>query len=149
MFTRTRKQKTTLHWSTDQRQTSAATIGSKITLASGVTVDASCNATVTITCLKELYNAVGYTPSAKNGNKIAVTGYLEQFANIADLQKFYANQTRDALGSSFDFVSVNGKYYGTALLAKFLSTLLQGVRTHRTCRWLEMKPTSTLSLLSV
>ena len=41
----------------------------------GVTVNASCNSTITVTCLKELYNAVGLVPSATN-NSIAVTGYL-------------------------------------------------------------------------
>jgi tripeptidyl-peptidase-1 len=43
--------------------------------ASGVTVDASCNQIITITCLQQLYNAVGFTPSAK-GNSIGITGYL-------------------------------------------------------------------------
>ena len=76
--------------------------------ASGGHVDASCNETITITCLLELYNAVGYKASANIGNQIAVTGYLEQFANIADLQLFYADQRPDALNSSFKVVSVNG-----------------------------------------
>ena len=43
---------------------------------SGVTVDPSCNKTITIQCLQELYNAVGVVPSATNGNSIAVTAYL-------------------------------------------------------------------------
>ena len=42
----------------------------------GVTVNPSCNKTITIQCLQELYNAVGVVPSATNGNSIAVTGYL-------------------------------------------------------------------------
>ena len=76
--------------------------------ASGGKVDASCNRTITITCLLELYNAVGYKPSAKTGNQIAITGYLDQFANIADLQLFYADQRPDALNTSFKFISVAG-----------------------------------------
>lgn len=40
----------------------------------GVTVDPSCNTTITVTCLKQLYNAVGFEPSDKNGNSFAVTG---------------------------------------------------------------------------
>jgi tripeptidyl-peptidase-1 len=42
----------------------------------GVTVNPSCNKTITINCLQELYNAVGVVPSAKINNSIAVTGYL-------------------------------------------------------------------------
>jgi tripeptidyl-peptidase-1 len=42
---------------------------------SGVTVNASCTKVITISCLQELYNAVGVVPSATN-NSIAVTGYL-------------------------------------------------------------------------
>jgi hypothetical protein len=43
---------------------------------SGVTVDASCNTTITVTCLKQLYNAVGYVPSGDSKNSIGITGYL-------------------------------------------------------------------------
>lgn len=76
---------------------------------SGAVVDASCNITITINCLQQLYNAVGYVPSAR-GNSIGITGYLEQFANIQDLQEFYADQRPDALNSSFNFISVNGLF---------------------------------------
>ena len=81
--------------------------------------------TITIPCLQQLYNAVGVIPSAPN-NSIAVTGYLVsiyfdsidtladsiqgEVANIHDLQLFYANQRRDALGSKFTFVSANGNF---------------------------------------
>lgn len=44
----------------------------------GLKVDAACNTSITITCLQQLYNAVGYKPSAKNGNQIGITGYLGQ-----------------------------------------------------------------------
>lgn len=80
----------------------------KVPTASGGLVDASCNTTITITCLKQLYNAVGFVPSAK-GNKIGITGYLDQFANIADLQMFFADQRPDAVNSTFTFISINGK----------------------------------------
>ncbi|KAH8118643.1 tripeptidyl peptidase A [Phellopilus nigrolimitatus] len=107
MFSRMKKQKTTFRWSSHQEMPSPSN-GSRITLPNGVSVDASCNTTVTITCLKELYNAVGFNASATIGNQIGITGYLGQFANIADLQLFYADQRPDALNSSFNFVSVNG-----------------------------------------
>ncbi|KAH8114716.1 tripeptidyl peptidase A [Phellopilus nigrolimitatus] len=107
MFARMKKQKTTFRWSSHQEMLLPSN-GSRITLPNGVSVDASCNTTVTITCLKELYNAVGFNASATIGNQIGITGYLGQFANIADLQLFYADQRPDALNSSFKLVSVNG-----------------------------------------
>ena len=82
--------------------------GGSIKLPGGITVDASCNTTITPTCLKQLYNAVGFTPSASNGNQIAVTGYLEQFANFADLQSFFKEEVPAAVGSSFKVVSIHG-----------------------------------------
>jgi tripeptidyl-peptidase-1 len=74
----------------------------------GNRIDPSCNSTVTISCLKQLYGAVSYKPSAKNGNRIGLTGYLGQNANIADLQLFYANQTPAALNSTFSVVPIKG-----------------------------------------
>ncbi|KAJ3537720.1 hypothetical protein NM688_g6636 [Phlebia brevispora] len=76
--------------------------------ASGGHVDASCNGTITITCLLELYNAVGYNASATSGNHIGITGYLEQFANEQDLQSFFADQRPQAVGSSFKTIFING-----------------------------------------
>jgi len=78
---------------------------------SGVTVDPSCNETVTIKCLQQLYNAVGYVPKiSEKENRIGVTGFLEQYANIEDLNAFYADQVPQAVGSSFEFISVNGEW---------------------------------------
>lgn len=74
----------------------------------GVTVDPSCNTTITITCLKQLYNAVGYKVKAAKKNSIAITSYLEQFANFADLQTFYKDQLPEAVNSSFKLISVAG-----------------------------------------
>lgn len=74
-------------------------------------MNSSCNSQVTISCLQELYNAVGYKPHGfKKGNKIGVTGYLGEFANIADLQGFYGEQVPAAVNSSFDIISVNGSF---------------------------------------
>ncbi|KAJ7261593.1 hypothetical protein C8J57DRAFT_1634672 [Mycena rebaudengoi] len=58
--------------------------------ATGLTVDASCNTTITITCLQQIYNAVGYTP--------------------ADLQTFFADQVpaAAAVNATYNFVSVVG-----------------------------------------
>jgi tripeptidyl-peptidase-1 len=70
-------------------------------------VDASCITTITISCLQQLYNFVGFKPSS-GGNSIGITGYLDEFANLQDLQSFYADQRPDALNSSYKYFSVNG-----------------------------------------
>ncbi|TFK49934.1 tripeptidyl peptidase A [Heliocybe sulcata] len=98
---------TTFHWS-DAQPAALSSNAPPIKSASGTAVDASCNSTITISCLQQLYNITGYNSSAINGNKIGITGYLEQYANIQDLQSFYQEQRPDALGSSFNYTSVNG-----------------------------------------
>lgn len=70
-------------------------------------VDPSCNKTITIQCIQQLYNFVGVTANA-SGNSIGITGFLDQYANNQDLQSFYAEQRPDALNSTFKFVSVKG-----------------------------------------
>lgn len=50
------------------------------------TVPSSCARTVTPACLQALYNTTGYTPKATAVNVMGVAGYLEEFANDADLQ---------------------------------------------------------------
>ena len=47
---------------------------------------ASCASEITPACLFSLYNATGYVPAATNKNVLGVAGYLDQFANYADLQ---------------------------------------------------------------
>ncbi|KAI3616687.1 tripeptidyl peptidase [Moniliophthora roreri] len=113
MFARFKNMRTTIHDIVDEPVEAsnlkvAAQSAEKIKLPNGIEVDASCNSTITISCLQQLYNAVGYTPSADIGNSIGITGYLEEFANIQDLQSFYAEQRPDALGTSFEFISVKG-----------------------------------------
>jgi tripeptidyl-peptidase-1 len=74
----------------------------------GTTVDASCNATITIKCLQQLYNAVGYSPKSAKKQSFGITSYLEEFVNNKDLQQFYADQRPDAVGSNYTLVSVAG-----------------------------------------
>lgn len=127
MFSRMKGQKTTFHWATPQPEAEgppATGDGSTIKLPGGITVDASCNKTVTVSCLKQLYNAVGFTPS-KNGNKIGITGYLGEFANIADLDLFFADQVPAAENTSFTFVSVAGEKFGTTSNLHMLTDSLQ------------------------
>jgi tripeptidyl-peptidase I len=46
----------------------------------------SCNTVITPSCLRTLYNTISYTPAATNVNKLGVAGYLNEYANRADLQ---------------------------------------------------------------
>ena len=46
----------------------------------------SCASEITPACLFSMYNATGYVPAAANKNVLGVAGYLDQFANYADLQ---------------------------------------------------------------
>jgi hypothetical protein len=67
-----------------------------------------CAHTVTISCVRAMYNVAGYTPEATSTNKIGITGYLGQNANEADLQSFYKTELPAAVNSSFQTVLVNG-----------------------------------------
>lgn len=64
---------------------------------------------------------------------IGITGYLDQFANMEDLQLFYADQRPDALNSSFKVVSVNGDTEISVSVATVLTVLgiSQAARTTR------------------
>jgi tripeptidyl-peptidase I len=53
---------------------------------SDVTPPASCASTITPTCLRDLYNTSTYVPKATAKNSLGVAGYLEEFANTADLK---------------------------------------------------------------
>ncbi|EIW76307.1 tripeptidyl peptidase A [Coniophora puteana RWD-64-598 SS2] len=107
MFARFKPMKSSLHWSTLTPASPSTSTGT-ITGPAGNQVDASCNETVTVTCLKQLYNSVDYNTTATNGNQIGLTGYLGQYANYDDLEQFYELEVPDAYGSNFTFVSVNG-----------------------------------------
>ncbi|KAH9055579.1 subtilisin-like protein [Lactarius vividus] len=109
VFNRARAQRATYHFIDLDPVASFNSSSAKITVpGSGVTVDASCNRAITVSCLKQLYNAVNYVPQAPDKNAIALTGYLEQFANFADLKQFYADQVPAAVNTSFDVVLING-----------------------------------------
>jgi len=63
---------------------------------------------ITPSCLRALYNTAGYIPKATHKNKLGVAGYLDQFANRADLQTFLATFRQDAEGTNFTTTLVNG-----------------------------------------
>jgi tripeptidyl-peptidase I len=108
-FHRAKGQRTTFHFSPASETSPSFAAGDKITVpGSAVTVDASCKRTITVSCLKQLYNAAGYVPQAPQKNAIALTGYLGEFANFTDLQQFYADQVPNAVNTSFDVALIDG-----------------------------------------
>ncbi|KDQ64444.1 hypothetical protein JAAARDRAFT_28073 [Jaapia argillacea MUCL 33604] len=112
MFARLKGMKSTLHWPDHDEEVtyfSQAKAVPTLTQALGsIQVDPSCTQTITLSCLRQLYNATGYNSSATNGNVLGITGYLEQYLNIQDLQQFYALYRPDAVNSTFAYVSING-----------------------------------------
>ncbi|KAH9940879.1 subtilisin-like protein [Epithele typhae] len=90
----------------------APTINTDIDLLDGpgslATVPSSCSSTITPSCLRALYNTASYVPKATNKNILGVAGYLEEFANRADLQTFFSRFRTDAVNSTFTTVRLNG-----------------------------------------
>ncbi|KAK7024068.1 subtilisin-like protein [Favolaschia claudopus] len=69
---------------------------------------ASCNATITPSCLQALYN-IPTTPATNKNNAIGVAGFSNQFANQADLTQFLSALRPDMPSStSFSLTSVDG-----------------------------------------
>jgi tripeptidyl-peptidase-1 len=106
MFARFNAFKSTLHW---PGQGKPEVSGGTITGPAGNPVDASCNHTITLSCLRQLYNAENYETTATNCNKLGLTGYLDQYANNKDLQQFYLAQNPSAYGTNYTLVSINGR----------------------------------------
>ena len=48
-----------------------------IDIGNGIMVDPSCNSTITLSCLMQLYNSTGF--EAQGNGSIGITGYLEEF----------------------------------------------------------------------
>jgi tripeptidyl-peptidase-1 len=103
-----------------------AIAGSKDEIQSG-TVPSSCATTITPECLRSLYNSSTYVPKATANNSLGIVGYLEEYANDADLQvngrsgrisfvsvlttpnqTFFKQFRTDAVGATFQTVLVNG-----------------------------------------
>ncbi|KAJ8503359.1 hypothetical protein ONZ45_g10928 [Pleurotus djamor] len=112
MFGRFKGQKSTIHFLEPEEEQAAtpkvALAAQSETNTATPVVDASCNTTITVTCLKQLYNAVDFVPKATKKNSIGITGYLEQFANFEDLQSFYTDQVTPAVGTNFSVIAVEG-----------------------------------------
>jgi tripeptidyl-peptidase-1 len=72
------------------------------------TVPSSCGTTITPACLRALYNTANYVPKATSSNVLGVAGYLNEYANRADLQTFFKKYRTDAVGANFTTELVNG-----------------------------------------
>lgn len=57
-------------------------------LATRTTVDASCQTSITPSCLKELYNVGNYTPNALSGSEIGFGSFLGESAQYNDVYSF-------------------------------------------------------------
>jgi tripeptidyl-peptidase-1 len=54
----------------------------------------SCNTKITPSCLRTLYNTANYVVAGGNNNTLGVAGYLNEYANHADLQVSFHTTTR-------------------------------------------------------
>ncbi|KAJ7233035.1 peptidase S8/S53 domain-containing protein [Mycena rebaudengoi] len=76
---------------------------------SPLAVPASCGTTVTPACLRAMYNTTDYVPRATAVNKLGVAGYLEEYANDADLRTFFTRFRTDIMTNvSFQHIQLNG-----------------------------------------
>ncbi|KIM63490.1 hypothetical protein SCLCIDRAFT_744182 [Scleroderma citrinum Foug A] len=90
MFARFKALEIATHLGMEARALSVPTDGGTITGPASNPVDSACNTTVVSSCIRQLYNAVDYNTSATNRNNMAVSGFSQNYANIKDLQDYYA-----------------------------------------------------------
>lgn len=67
-----------------------------------------CNTTITPQCIRDLYSYGNFQPSAHNGNKIGVCGYLREYAKFKDFSQFTAKYAPYAADENFTYVLING-----------------------------------------
>ncbi|TEB29129.1 subtilisin-like protein [Coprinellus micaceus] len=67
-----------------------------------------CSYAITPSCLRALYNTTDYVPTAMSQNRLGVAGYLDQYANDADLQTFLKKFRKDAAGATYPTVQIHG-----------------------------------------
>jgi tripeptidyl-peptidase-1 len=82
------------------------TEGKAITTAA---VNATCNTTVTPSCLADLYKFADYKVDASAPVSIGVNGFLEQYARYADFAKFTSTYAPKAAGTNFTYTLVAGE----------------------------------------
>lgn len=64
----------------------------------------SCNAThVTAQCLRDFYQTSDYKAQSSTNQLIGISGFLDEFANYADLQNYLVNQRPEAAKANYKF----------------------------------------------
>lgn len=64
----------------------------------------SCNATrVTAQCLRDYYQTSDYKVQSTTNQLIGISGFLDEYANYADLQNYLVNQRPDAAKANYKF----------------------------------------------
>lgn len=67
-----------------------------------------CNGTITPQCIKALYNFNHFRGSRRNGNEFILAGFLEEYAQHADLAQFLKTYDPEAVGADFTEILING-----------------------------------------
>lgn len=72
-------------------------------------INASCNVSITPTCLQNLYNITSYMSLVNSTNLgfVGVVGFLNQYPQYADLVKFQEQMAPWANGNNFTWTSIN------------------------------------------
>ena len=68
----------------------------------------ACNSSITPDCLKALYKFKHFRGSRRNGNQLALAGFLEEYAQHDDLAQFLGTYDPEANGSDFKTILING-----------------------------------------
>lgn len=67
-----------------------------------------CNSSITPVCLRGLYNMGNFTANGDVGNKIGISGYLEEYARYDDTEAFIEQLFPVAEGWNFSWTSISG-----------------------------------------
>jgi tripeptidyl-peptidase I len=67
-----------------------------------------CNTTITPACLRGLYQLDDFLADPDVGNSLGISGYLEQYAQYAELTRFVNEYAPYAKNATFDVVSISG-----------------------------------------
>ncbi|KAK7008273.1 serine protease S53 [Favolaschia claudopus] len=71
-------------------------------------VPASCASVANPSCIQQIYGLPTAKATHSAENTIGVAGYIEQYANFADLALFLRNLRPDLVGANFSVVSIDG-----------------------------------------
>ena len=69
---------------------------------------ASCNSSITVACLRDLYKVGDFKAASDDGNHLALAGFLEQYAQHDDLAQFLAKYVPEGVGADFSEILING-----------------------------------------